>query len=81
MSENGTIHISMMKHWVSRILLLRKRALIVYLAALKKGAVISLISLKWLLTVNYKWPKTLKLLLERELLIDPSPSQGGFCTL
>ena len=39
MSENGTIHISMMKNWVSHILILRKRGFIVYLAALKKGAI------------------------------------------
>ena len=39
MSENGTIHISMMKNWVSHILFLRKRGLIVYLSALKKGAI------------------------------------------
>ena len=38
MSVNGTIHISMMKNWVCHILFLRKRGLIVYLAALKKGA-------------------------------------------
>ena len=35
MSENGTIHITMVKNWVSNILFLRKRGLIVYLAALK----------------------------------------------
>ena len=34
MSENGTIHITMMKNWVSNIRFLRKRGLIVYLAAL-----------------------------------------------
>ena len=40
MSENGTIHISMMKNWVSHVLFhRRKRGLIVYLAALKKGAI------------------------------------------
>ena len=39
MSENETIHITMMKNWVSQILFLRKRQLIVYLAALKKGAI------------------------------------------
>ena len=39
MSESETIHISMMKNWVSRTLFLRKRRLIVYLAALKKGAI------------------------------------------
>ena len=39
MSENGTIHIKMMKNWVSHILFLRKRGLIVYLAALKEGAI------------------------------------------
>ena len=38
MSENGIIHITMMKNWVSLILFLRKRGLIVHLAALKKGA-------------------------------------------
>ena len=38
-SENGTIHITMMKNWVSPILFLRKRGLILYLAALKKGAI------------------------------------------
>ena len=37
MSENGTIHVTMMKNWVSHILFLRKKGLIVYLAALKKG--------------------------------------------
>ena len=36
-SENGNIHITMMKNWVSHILFLRKRGLIVYLAALKRG--------------------------------------------
>ena len=39
MSENGTIHITMMKNWISHILFLRKRGLIVYLAALKKGVI------------------------------------------
>ena len=39
MSENGTIYISMMKNWVSHILFLRQSGLIVYLAALKKGAI------------------------------------------
>ena len=39
MSENGTIHITMMKHWVSHILFIRKRGLIVYLAALKEGTI------------------------------------------
>ena len=39
MSENGTIHITMMKKWVTHILFLRKRGFIVYLAALKKGAI------------------------------------------
>ena len=39
MSENGTIHITMMKNWVSHILFLRKRGLIVNLAALKKRAI------------------------------------------
>ena len=39
MSENGTIHISMMKNLVSHIFFLRKRGLIIYLAALKKGAI------------------------------------------
>ena len=39
MSKNGTIHITLMKNWVSHILFLRKRGLIVYLAALKKGAI------------------------------------------
>ena len=33
MSENGTIHITMMKNWVSHLLFLRKRGLILYLAA------------------------------------------------
>ena len=37
MSENVIIHISMMKNWVSHIFFLRKRGLVVYLAALKKG--------------------------------------------
>ena len=37
--ENGTIHITMTKNWVSHILFLRKRGLIVYLAALKRGAI------------------------------------------
>ena len=37
MSENGTIYITMMKKWVSYILFLRKRGLIIYLAALKRG--------------------------------------------
>ena len=40
MSENGTIHKTMMKNWVSHILFLRKRGLIVYLAGLKKGAIL-----------------------------------------
>ena len=35
----GTIHITMMKNWVSHKLFLRKRGLIVYLAALKKGVI------------------------------------------
>ena len=39
MSEDGTIHMTMMKNWVHHILFLRKRGLIVYLAALKKGAI------------------------------------------
>ena len=39
MSEIKTILISMMKNWVSHIFFLRKRELIVYLAALKKGAI------------------------------------------
>ena len=39
MSENGNIHITMMKNGVSHILFLRKRWLIVNLAALKKGAI------------------------------------------
>ena len=39
MSENGNIHITMMKTWVSHILFLRKGGLIVYLAALKRGAI------------------------------------------
>ena len=39
MSENATIHITMMKNWVGHILFLRKRGLIVYLAALKKRAI------------------------------------------
>ena len=39
MSENGNIHITMMKNWVSHIPFLRKRGLIVYLAELKKGAI------------------------------------------
>ena len=42
MSENGTIHITMVKTWVSHILflrILRKRRLIVYLAALKMGVI------------------------------------------
>ena len=34
-----TIHLTMMKNWVSHILFPRKRGLIVYLAALKKGAI------------------------------------------
>ena len=38
MSENGTIHISMMKNWVSYILFLGNGGLIIYLPALKKGA-------------------------------------------
>ena len=38
-SENGTIHITMMKNWASHIFFLRKRGFIVYLAALKKGAI------------------------------------------
>ena len=37
MPENGTLHISMMKSWVSHILFLRKMGLIVYMAALKRG--------------------------------------------
>ena len=37
MSENGTIHISMVKNLVSNILFLRKGGLNVYLAALKRG--------------------------------------------
>ena len=36
-TENGTIHITMMKNWVSHILFFRKRGLNVYLAALKRG--------------------------------------------
>ena len=39
MSENETILISMMKNWVSHIHFLKKRGLIVYLAALKKDAI------------------------------------------
>ena len=51
MSENGTIHtvtyilyrslihITMMKKWIRHILFLRKRGLIVYLAALKTGTI------------------------------------------
>ena len=40
MSENGNIHITMMKNWVSHIFFFfRKRGLIVYLAALKKEAI------------------------------------------
>ena len=39
MSENRTILITMIKKWVRRILLLSKRGLIIYLAALKKGAI------------------------------------------
>ena len=37
--KNGTIHILMMNNWVSHILFLRKRGLIVYLAALKNAAI------------------------------------------
>ena len=37
--ENGTIHTTMMKNWVSHVLFIRKRGLMVYLAALKKGAI------------------------------------------
>ena len=37
MSEKGIIHISMMNNWASHILFLRKRVLIVHLAALIKG--------------------------------------------
>ena len=33
------IHIPMMENWVSHILFLRKRGPIVYLAAMKKGAI------------------------------------------
>ena len=33
--RKGTIHITMMKNWVSHILFLRKRGFIVYLAVLK----------------------------------------------
>ena len=36
-SENSTIHVTMMKNWLSHILFFRKRGLIVYLAALKRG--------------------------------------------
>ena len=36
-TENGTIHITMMKNWVSHIPFFRKRGLNVYLAALKRG--------------------------------------------
>ena len=39
MSENGTIHITMIKNLVSHMFFLRKRGLIVYLAALKTGAI------------------------------------------
>ena len=39
MSENRTIHISMMKNWVSHLLFLRKRGLIISLAALKRGVI------------------------------------------
>ena len=39
MSEYWIIHITMTKNWVSHILFLRKRGLIVYLAALKKGPI------------------------------------------
>ena len=38
MSENGTIHITMVKNWVSYILFSLKRGRIVYLAAVKKVA-------------------------------------------
>ena len=38
-TENGTIHITMMKNLVRHILFLRKRVCVVYLAALKKGAI------------------------------------------
>ena len=38
MSENGTIHISMIENWVSHILFLSQMGLI-YLAALKKVAI------------------------------------------
>ena len=38
--KTGNSHITMMKNWVSHILFLRKGGgLIVYLAALKKGAI------------------------------------------
>ena len=37
MSENWTIHITMMKNVISHILFLRKRGLIIYLTALKSG--------------------------------------------
>ena len=37
--ENGTIHITVMKNLVSHILFPRKRVCVVYLAALKKGAI------------------------------------------
>ena len=39
MSENETIYITIMKNWVSHILCLRKKGLILYLAALKRGAI------------------------------------------
>ena len=39
MSEKGIIHVSMMKNWASHIFFLEKREFILYLTALKKGAI------------------------------------------
>ena len=39
MSESGAFHIPIKKKWVSHILFVEKRGLIIYLAALKKGAI------------------------------------------
>ena len=39
MSENGIIHISMMKNWASHILFFYKRGIAIYLTALKKRAI------------------------------------------
>ena len=36
---NGGIHISMMKNWASHVCFIGKRGLIIYLAAMKKGAI------------------------------------------